>query len=107
MNLGLAIKIARKKLKFTQDDLKEETGLSQTAISLIEKGVNTPTKETIEKIAKALDIPSSLIYLLAIEKSEVQEDRGEMYDNLFPTIKDMAMRILGADGSKKYSEISE
>lgn len=46
----------RKRDKISQEKLAELSGLHQTYISDIERGVRNPSLKTIEKIANALDI---------------------------------------------------
>ena len=54
--IGLKIKVLRKKLKYSQEKLAEFSDLSKTSISSIECGKSSPSIETLEKIAKALNI---------------------------------------------------
>lgn len=54
--IGIKISILRKKLKYSQEKLAELSDLSTTSISTIERGKSKPSVETLEKIAKALNI---------------------------------------------------
>lgn len=54
--IGIKISILRKKLKYSQEKLAELADLSKTSISTIERGISKPSIETLEKIAKALNI---------------------------------------------------
>ena len=54
--IGIKISILRKKLKYSQDKLAELSALSKNSISSIERGESNPSIETLEKIAKALNI---------------------------------------------------
>lgn len=40
----------------TQEELAEKTGLSVTFVGLVERGINTPSLETCNKIARALGV---------------------------------------------------
>ncbi len=54
---GLSLIAAwRKYLKITQKDLANKTGMTQAAISQIEKIDSKPQEKTIEKIARAMEI---------------------------------------------------
>ncbi len=53
---GQVLKL-RKEAGLTQDDLARKAGLQQSHISRIEKGEVSPTRQTLEKIAKALGRP--------------------------------------------------
>ena len=52
----LKIKFERQKKGFSQEALALESGLSRNAIWKIESGRVSPTIESLEKIAKALEI---------------------------------------------------
>ena len=54
--LGKRIAALRKEAGFTQETFSEATGYSVEFISLVERGINAPTVEGCEKIAKALRI---------------------------------------------------
>jgi transcriptional regulator with XRE-family HTH domain len=49
-----ALRMAR---QLTQEDLAQRTGLSVNFISAMERGINAPSFETLETLAKALEIP--------------------------------------------------
>ena len=92
MNLGLAIKEIRKQKSLSQTELAKKASLSQTALSQIEGG-KRPGINTLKKISKALEIPESLIYVMAIEKQDVPTKKQTLYDSLFPVIKSLIMQI--------------
>jgi transcriptional regulator with XRE-family HTH domain len=58
----LTLREARDNARLTQDELAEKSGISQAAISAIERGARTnPTRDTQDRLAKALGIaPSEL-----------------------------------------------
>lgn len=53
------IREAREAAGLTQQALADKSGLPQSHISRIENGVHSPSHLTIERIAKALDVPIS------------------------------------------------
>jgi ribosome-binding protein aMBF1 (putative translation factor) len=57
--VGDRIRQARRKAGLTQKELAERSGLRQSHISRLERGRHSPSFVTVEKIAKALDIPVS------------------------------------------------
>lgn len=63
VRLGRNIKIARTKLGITQRELAEATGIENATVSRIETGVQLPSIDRLEEIAKALKV--SLTALLA------------------------------------------
>jgi DNA-binding XRE family transcriptional regulator len=60
-DLGQRIRKLRVAKALRQNDLARKTGLSQGAISRIERGLLAPTQATVAKIAEALDVPLSQI----------------------------------------------
>jgi DNA-binding XRE family transcriptional regulator len=58
----------RKENHMTQKELANLTGMTQTSISNIEKGISKPTIETIKKIADALGVR----LVISFEGSEVE-----------------------------------
>jgi transcriptional regulator with XRE-family HTH domain len=46
----------------TQEGFAEQAGISTTFLALIERGVNAPSFETIEEIARALRIPVAELF---------------------------------------------
>ncbi len=56
------LKRYRKSAKMTQEDLAEKVNLSRAYIGYIEQGRNTPSLETLEKIAKALRVKLSDLF---------------------------------------------
>lgn len=56
MKIGERIREARKAKGWSQSKLGEELGVSQQMVAQYEKGDRTPKKETVEKIADALDV---------------------------------------------------
>ncbi len=52
--VGPLLRHERKRRCWSQEDLAEKSGLSQAAISYLERSVNTPRMETMERLAEAL-----------------------------------------------------
>lgn len=60
--LGRNIQTIRKQKGYTQQELADQVGINFQNLSKIERGVNLPTFETLEKIMKALDVsPNTLL----------------------------------------------
>lgn len=60
--LGQKVASLRKNRGLTQEDLAELSGYSVEFISLIERGINAPTIDGLEKLAKALDVEVDIIF---------------------------------------------
>jgi len=54
--LGRQIATVRRNEKLTQEKLAEKNGYSVEFISLVERGINAPSVEGCERIAKALQV---------------------------------------------------
>ena len=72
MKYGKAIRICRAARGLSQKDLATKVGLDSSHISLIEAEKRSPSLETIERIAKSLNVPLHLLTLLASEQKDVK-----------------------------------
>lgn len=100
-HLGENIQTVRKLKKMKQQELAEAIGINLQSLSKIERGVNYPTLETLEKIMTVLEVtPNELLqgtwkYASHIEKDIIEffkkEERLNVelkhghYDNFFDT----------------------
>jgi transcriptional regulator with XRE-family HTH domain len=56
-NLGSNLREARKRRKWTQEDLAERSGVHAGEISRMEAGKRDPQVSTVERLAAALEVP--------------------------------------------------
>ncbi len=63
---AMKLKIERLKRGLSQEKLAELSNVSSSSISLIERGVQSPTVETVGAIAKALDIEIYKLFIFDI-----------------------------------------
>ena len=54
--IGLKIKLLRNKISISQEELGFRAGVSKQQIGLIERGESSPTIDTLDQIAHALEI---------------------------------------------------
>ncbi|HTY60272.1 MAG TPA: helix-turn-helix domain-containing protein, partial [Bacteroidota bacterium] len=98
--LGSALKRRRLALGLSQEELANRAGLHRTYITDVERGSRNPSLETIQKLARALEVPLSDVFLQiesgtgapgspaegdAVEILIVDDDRGgagEILDEL-------------------------
>ncbi|MDQ0150670.1 helix-turn-helix domain-containing protein [Eubacterium multiforme] len=73
MNLGERIKFFRKKINLSQEEFGKKCGLSRNAIYNYENNKRKPTIETLEKMAKILNITTHQL-LITDESLKVLED---------------------------------
>ena len=57
MIIGERLRALREEKKFSQGDIEKKTGLLRCYISRVENGHTVPAIETLEKMARALEIP--------------------------------------------------
>jgi transcriptional regulator with XRE-family HTH domain len=62
---GQALREVRRERGFSQERLALESGLDRTYISLLERGVQSPTLRTIFKLSSLLETPASEIVRMA------------------------------------------
>lgn len=57
IKFGLKVKFERLKRNLTQEKLAEFAGISVNSVSMIERGITSPTLQTVKALSKAFDIP--------------------------------------------------
>src|SRR5947209_16037492 len=70
MIIGDRLRALREEKKFSQGDIEKRTGLLRCYISRVENGHTVPAIETLEKMARALEVP---LYQLFYEGEEPPE----------------------------------
>ena len=81
MTVGEMVRLQRKKKGWNQSDLAEASGVSQAAISLIEKNRRSPTTDTLAMLAKSLGCTQAL--LLGEESAQREPTENELKFALF------------------------
>lgn len=94
MNIGLAIKEARKREGMSRYDLSEKIQIKEKGLSDIENGYVIPNNYAINKICSVLNVPVPFIYVLAMEQTDVPNNKQEDYKIMYPYIKDIIIRLL-------------
>ena len=57
MFIGDRLRVLREEKKFSQGEIGKRTGLLRSYISRVENGHTVPAIETLEKLARALEVP--------------------------------------------------
>jgi len=70
MIMGDRLRALREEKKFSQGDVEKRTGLLRCYISRVENGHTVPAIETLEKMARALEVP---LYQLFYDGEEPPE----------------------------------
>jgi transcriptional regulator with XRE-family HTH domain len=71
MIIGERLRQIREEKKLSQGDIERKTGLLRCYISRIENGHTVPAIDTLEKLARGLDIPLYQLFYDAEEKPEL------------------------------------
>jgi transcriptional regulator with XRE-family HTH domain len=90
VNVARQIRILRKRRNLSQAELAEASGLSRNTLSLLERGLTSPTVSTLKRLAIALGIDinaffdksddESIIYTKAESRVNLQLSHGLMAD---------------------------
>lgn len=90
MNIGNAIKMCRTARQLSQSELAERAQLSVSYLSLLERGKRDPVLSTVVAIAKALDVPLSILVFLAASDGELESIGKELAEKF----ADVALRLM-------------
>lgn len=72
MIVGERLRGVREKKNLSQGDIEKRTGLLRCYISRVENGHTVPSVETLEKIARALEIPLHLLFYDGEEPPKIE-----------------------------------
>ena len=93
MELKDRIKLVRSKTKMTMEKFGNQLGVSKSAINLLEKGVNTPSEQSIKAICREFNISEDWL----------RSGEGEMYTQLgeHEIIMQRLAKVQRASGDEK------
>lgn len=89
MSLGSVIRNFRRHQKLTLEALADTMEVSISHLSLIERNKREPSLECLSQLGKALNVPPSVILLLANEPNENDGGEDEITQQLRKLIKDL------------------
>lgn len=104
MLIGDRLRALREDKKLSQGHIEQRTGLLRCYISRVENGHTVPAVETLEKFARALEVP---LYQLfhdgdespkGLEKGNSEDERGWGQDGKDRRTLDRFRRLLGRIG---------
>jgi transcriptional regulator with XRE-family HTH domain len=95
--IGEALRAIRSRKGVKQEELARRTGLTVNFLSLLENGKKGVSHRVVERIAEALDVPVSFLYLLA--------DRSD--NPLVTDLKAAVLRSLTQEGTIEGIDNSE
>src|SRR5467141_4229203 len=91
---GTAVRSRRKRMGISQKELAGRAGLHRTYVSDIERGARNLSLESIDKLAKALEIPVSTFFS---RLSELPQTRSGTFS---PVATDELVDILLVEGDR-------
>lgn len=89
MDLGNAIKNARKQKRIKQNAFAELCGISATYLSQVENNIKEPTISTLEVIAENLEMPLPILFFMALDQKDVSPEKQSAYKLLVPSVQSM------------------
>lgn len=72
MWIGERIRSLRESKGLSQGDIEQRTGLLRSYISRVENGFTVPALETLEKVARALEVP---LYQLFVQTAQQEQEK--------------------------------
>jgi XRE family transcriptional regulator, regulator of sulfur utilization len=87
MNLGNIIYQLRKNSGLNQQEFAKKVGITQTYLSQLESNKKDGHVNTLKAICDFVEIPYPVLILLAMDESDVTEEKKEAYQLMFPSVK--------------------
>ena len=78
-NIGMVLKNLRKERKLTLKELAEQTGVSISFLSQVERGKSSVTLESLKKIADALKVNPTVFFPENDKEKDLKEIREQFY----------------------------
>lgn len=79
MHIGKVIKEARLEKGYSQSELAQKTGISNSYLSQIESEKQDPSLETMEQLSAALDVPTYILFFKAIQEENIQNSDNKRF----------------------------
>ena len=90
MSFAESMKRIRIKKGMSQADLEKQSGISQSAISSIERGERSPTEETMRMLSAALH--TSLADMLEPQEKKPADPAGVLDEDMVSLLVDLSVR---------------
>jgi transcriptional regulator with XRE-family HTH domain len=92
MDYSRAIRIARSLADLPQSELAKKISVDPSLVSMLERGKRKPTRDILERIAEALEIPFHLFALLATEPADLTTDDSGSINRLAVGLTKLLLR---------------
>ena len=100
MNYGKAIRVTRALADISQRELAKALDTDPSYISLLEANKREPSREVLEKLAAAFNVPLHLLILLATEEG----DAGATKENRLSEIAEVLANLLFAEDDNGHRQ---
>lgn len=84
MEIGACIKRIRKSLELNQSDFATKLDITQTHLSQVESGKNSPSVKLLEKISFETGIPLAIMMFYSLTEYSVPENKREAFKIIKP-----------------------
>ena len=71
MNIGKAIQLCRTQKEFSRSELARKSGISESYLSLLERGKRDPSLTKLKAICSSLGIPLSVLVFVAADSDDI------------------------------------
>jgi transcriptional regulator with XRE-family HTH domain len=92
MDFGRSLRLCRASRGLSQSELAKMSGISVSYLSLLEKNLRDPALSVVEKIASALNVPTSILLFLGTDPEEIRQINPQVHD----AIAGAALKLMNA-----------
>ena len=89
IDIGNTVRRLRSHRGLTLKELAEDTGLSLSYLSLIERNKRDPSLSNLAKIAKAFDLSPSILIFISSDRDQHTGTQAEIADQMMLIVKDL------------------
>ncbi len=100
MNYAKAINSILQDRGISQSDLAVKTGIAQATLSRILNNKVRVSLSSVERIAKALDLPKVILDFLAIEDDDIPPVKKRIYKLFYPQFSEIIQTIISHDDTR-------
>lgn len=100
MNIGLTIRQLRLAYGYTQSQFAELVGLSQSHLSLVEKGKRVLRQDSLERISEAFEMPVAMIMFMSMDEDDVAPAKRALFRRAKPRIDRELTEVFPIHGQK-------
>lgn len=93
MNIGSAIRSTRKLRGLKQKDLADLCNISSGFLSQIESNQRDFNLSTLETIGKQLNVPLPILFLMALEESDIPNQKKDTFRIISPVFKNLINEV--------------